>query len=369
MLADKHTTDAHQRLARHLDETPLGAPQGPELLAILQALFSAEEAELAAGLPFKPARVDRLAGELGREPAGLEAALRALAGRGLLYMRETPGGPYFSLLPVVPGMMELQFMGGGTGPDKERLARLFEDYYRPGTGPAMLAAGMPYSRVIPVGRVVENRQEILPHERAGEVVRAAEAVAVTNCYCRHEAELLGQGCGHPKDVCLMFGPFAEFAAKQGWARLVETEEALATLERAEKAGLVHVTDNVAAGANFMCNCCGCCCLFLRTITTLDQPGAVAQAAWLPEVDRAECTACGACAEACQVGAIRAPEDEPAVVDPERCLGCGQCQTACAFDAVHMVRRRPAAQPAASFPALHQAVAEGRAKVAAGGKGT
>jgi Fe-S-cluster-containing hydrogenase component 2 len=368
VLADNHTTDAHQRLARHLDETPLGAPQVPELAAILEALFSPEEAALAAELPFKPARVDRLAGELGREPAGLEALLRDMAGRGLLYLRETPGGPYFCLLPVVPGMMELQFMGGGAGPEKVRLARLFEDYYRPGTGRAMLAAGMPYSRVIPVERVVENRQEILPFERAAEVVRAAAAVAVANCYCRHEADLLGQGCGHPKDVCLMFGPFAEFAAARGWARLVETGEALATLERAEEAGLVHVTDNVASGANFMCNCCGCCCLFLRTITTLDQPGAVAQAAFLPEVDRAECTACGACAEACQVGAVRVEDEQPAAVDADRCLGCGQCLGACAFGAVEMVRRATA-KPAASFPALAEAMAKGRRPVAPEAEGT
>ena len=41
---------------------------------------------------------------------------------------------------------------------------------------------------------------------------------------------------------------------------------LAALDRAEQAGLVHLTDNVQDKVNFICNCCGCCCGFLGTVT-------------------------------------------------------------------------------------------------------
>ena len=365
VAADEKT--AYQDLASHLDQAPLGAPDGPELIAILEALFSPAEAALAARLPFKPARIDRLAAEIGEEPGPMGETLASLARRGLVYERVTPGGGYYCLLPVVPGMLELQFMGGEDSPAKRELARLFEDYYLPGTGPAMTGAGMPYGRVIPVGRVVDNRQEILPHEEAAQVVKDAVTVALGTCYCRQEAELIGQGCGHPKDVCMIFGPFAEFAARMGWARLVEKEEALNALDRAEKAGLVHVTDNVSSGANFMCNCCGCCCLFLKTLSKMRTPGAVAAAGFLAEVDRAECTACGACVEACQVDAIRQDDDEPAVVDPDFCVGCGQCQSACAFGAIEMNRRPTAHPPAASHPELTAAILRARG-LAAGGKG-
>ncbi len=336
-------------LARQLDKAPLGAPQTPELLELLQELFSPQEATLAAQLPFKPTRVNRLAEQLDQDPHELDQALAQMAERGLLYQRTTPGGNLYCLLPVLPGMAELQFMSGEITPQKERLAGLFEAYYRPGIGRAMVKAKLPYSRVIPVGRAIAQNQEILPHERAEEVLKAQDYIALTTCYCRQEAELLGKGCGKPKDVCLVFGPFAEYTADKGFAKPIDLEEALKVLERAEEAGLVHVTDNVAHGVNFMCNCCGCCCLFLKTITELDSPGAVAQASFLAEVDGAECTQCEACLDACQVGAIRL-EGGPAMVDPERCLGCGLCQSACAFGAIEMIPRE-SSPPAPSFREL------------------
>lgn len=357
MCEANNTIEAYEMLAAHMDEAPLGAPYTKELVDILAALFSPEEARIAARLPFKPVRLDELARELGREKEELAGILTGLADRGLLYQNKER----FGLLPLVPGMAETQFMSGEASPHKRHLAQLFADYYRPGIGLALVSRELPYSRVIPVGRVVESRQEILPYEQAAEVVRAAGYRALTNCYCRQEAELLGHGCGHPKDVCLLFGPFARYVVQKGWAREVDEAEALEVLDRAEEAGLVHVTDNVAQGANFMCNCCGCCCLFLKTLTQLKSPGAVAPAGFVAEVDRAECTACGACAEACQVDAIRQQGDEPAVVDPDMCLGCGLCQGACHFGAMSMERRDKAEQPPADWRQLTGRLMAGRQK--------
>jgi electron transport complex protein RnfB len=351
----KITTESYEQLARHLNEAPLGAPKTPELVEIVKALFTGDEAELAARLPFKPTKLEKLAQETGLDSGKLERTLAELSDRGLVYQN----GDRYSLLPLVPGMAEIQFMADGAGPEKMRLAELFEKYYGPGVGRAMVDLPLPYSRVIPVGRAIESRQEILPFENAAEVVKAASFRALTNCYCRQEAELLGQGCGHPKDVCLMFGAFARFAVQKGWAKEVSQEEALKVLERAAEAGLIHVTDNVTQGANFLCNCCGCCCLFLKTLTKLKHPGAVAQANFVAEVDRAECTACGACVDACQVEAIRQEGDEPAMVNPDYCLGCGQCQGACFFGAISLEPRDQEKRPPASWPELSGRLMAGR----------
>lgn len=347
-MGTKHTTNPYEMLARHLDETPLGAPQAPELMNLLMGLFTPAEAELCSRLPFTPKRVKPLAAELGLDQDLLAQDLAALADRGVLYQRRFKNGDAcYSLLPVVPGICELQFMDGTVSEEKKKLAALFEAYYEPGIGSAMTNSQTPYSRVIPVGRSVENNQAILPHERAEEVIKAQEVIALTNCYCRQEAELLGNGCGNPKEVCMLFGSFANFAADKGWARLIDHDQAMEVIKIAEDAGLVHVTDNVAQGANFMCNCCGCCCLFLKTITKLDKPGAVAQAAYLANVDQGLCTACHACMERCQVSAITPDPEELAQVDPERCLGCGQCQMVCPVDAISMEPRRTA-PPAANW---------------------
>lgn len=41
-----------------------------------------------------------------------------------------------------------------------------------------------------------------------------------------------------------------------------------------------------------------------------------------------CIACGACADACRLRAVRIPENGPAFVDRERCAGCGLCVKVC-----------------------------------------
>jgi len=367
-MSPEYTTDPHERLAARLDAAPLGAPQAPELMAILRTLFSPAEAEVAATLPFSPVRVAQVAQDLDRPAEDLAPLLAGLADRGLCYQRQTPRGDYYSLLPLVPGLAETQFMAGGDGEDKRRLARLFADYYGKGPGPALVAAGQrgaALPRVIPVGRAVAADQEILPYERAEAVVREADYVSLSNCYCRHEAELNGHGCGAPKDVCLTFGPFAEFLVNKGLARRADLKTALAAMERAEMAGLVHVTANVSGGATFMCNCCGCCCLFLKTVTQLKRPGAIAAAGWLAVVDPDNCVACGQCQEVCQVDAPR-PSDETMAVDAGLCLGCGHRALACPTGAIAM-QPRPQRQgpPFASYPELTAAMLRAREKTGQG----
>ncbi|MFH1059500.1 MAG: 4Fe-4S binding protein [Pseudomonadota bacterium] len=354
--------DAYERLAAHLDATALGAPAAPELMAIVKALFTPEMAALALSLPFRPQSLEQITQAAGRPAAEIAPLLAAMADRGLCFERPTASGGYYSLLPVVPGMSETQFMAGTVNEEKRRLARLFADYYPVGPGPALATAGergVSFSRVIPVGRAIANKQEILPFEQAEAVIRDAAAISLSNCYCRHEAELNGHGCGAPKDVCLTFGPFANFLVNKGMAREADFKTAMDALERAEMAGLVHVTDNTATGANFMCNCCGCCCLFLKTVTQLKRPGAIAQASWLAVVDPDNCTGCGECREVCQVEAP-APAAEAMAVDATLCLGCGHCALACPTGAIGMQPRAKAA-PFATFPDLVGAMMRSRAQ--------
>ncbi|MCB2228582.1 MAG: 4Fe-4S binding protein [Desulfarculaceae bacterium] len=338
--------DAYESLAKNLDRAPLGAPQGPELMAILRELFTPAEAGLAALMPFRPKKAAKLADEAGLPQDEAHALLDAMAAKGLVYRRRARQGNYYSLLPMAPGMAEAQFWASAPGAAKRRMAALFEAYYEPGVGKAFAEAPTPYSRVIPVGRAVANSQEILPLERAEELIRQHEHLALTNCYCREQAHELGQGCDAPLDVCMIFGSFAEFAVEQGWARKASQDDLLDALERAEKAGLVHVVDNVAQNVNFLCNCCGDCCMFLQTITRLNKLGGVSQAAYLAMVDSEACVACGECEAICQVAAIMV-DDETAEVNEELCLGCGLCVTACPSEAINMSRR-----PARPVPAHH-----------------
>ncbi len=53
---------------------------------------------------------------------------------------------------------------------------------------------------------------------------------------------------------------------------------------------------------------------------------------LPQVDKERCTRCGACAAACEFGAI-AVLGETVLVYPELCHGCGRCRMVCPTEAI------------------------------------
>jgi len=50
-----------------------------------------------------------------------------------------------------------------------------------------------------------------------------------------------------------------------------------------------------------------------------------------KINRDDCTACGNCADACPVDAIKV--DDIAVVDEKECTDCGSCVDECPVDAI------------------------------------
>jgi len=336
-IARKPLHPAYAELRARLDEFPLGAPPHESLDGILTELFTPEEAAVAAKLPQLPAPLPEIAAGLGLAPAAAQAILERLADRGVVFAFVREGATFYSLLPLVPGIFEMQFMKAENTPRTMRLAQLFNAYYYAGWGQSLSNTTTPFPRVVVVERQIPTGVEVLPYEKVSELVRSARSVALANCYCRHEANLLGHGCGAPLDVCMVFGRFAQFTAERGFARLVSVEEAIAALDRAEEAGLVHCTDNCQERINFICNCCGCCCGILRGITHLKRPTAVATSAYIVDFDQDECADCDACLDRCQVKAI-VRTDEGVRVDLDRCIGCGVCNLVCPTEALKMKKR-------------------------------
>lgn len=329
----------HHRLAGRLNRFPLGAPPDDRLLAILAELFSPEEAGVLARMPEGAVSLSSLAEQLDQPRAELAPLLDSLADRGLIYARTTRRDSYYSALPIFPGIFELQFMGGARGPAKTRLAGLFEDYYVSGMGRSFIEAGSAYSRVLTVERRIPASMEIFPFERVSSLVFEASDFALATCYCRHEKSLLGQACEAPREVCMLFGPFARFAVEKGFAQKVDRMRMSAALEMSEEAGLIHVSDNVTDRINFLCNCCGCCCGFLRTITELGRMGAVAAARFTAVLDENRCVECLTCVGICQVKALSVIPGRGGIeLDVSRCLGCGACVNHCPSGALNLVPR-------------------------------
>jgi ferredoxin len=323
----------YRALADRLNALPNGFPptdDGREL-KLLAKLYTPEEAGLAAQLMPSLETTEEIAARTGREAAEVRNQLKAMSRRGLIAAGRREDALGFKLMPFVVGIYEAQVASMD-----EEMARLFEDYFQSGFG-NMLAVKPQFHRVIPVNETVRNSMEVRPFESAVEIVNAMQSWGVQDCICRKQKALIGQGCDHPIDVCMVFHPRPNAFENHPVIRALTYAEALGTLRRAAEAGLVHSVSNSEEGTYYICNCCTCSCGILRGMVELGIANVVASSAFVNQVDEVICNGCEDCIKACQFNALSMVE-MIASVDTVRCTGCGVCVLACSTGALGLVRR-------------------------------
>jgi Pyruvate/2-oxoacid:ferredoxin oxidoreductase delta subunit len=192
---------------------------------------------------------------------------------------------------------------------------------------------------VPVNIRLEARPSVLPYEDLRSMIDACSSFRVADCLCRKEKGLLGHPCTHPSETCMSFAKDENaYEGMPPWGRVITKEEALGVLDLAEREGLVHCTYNFQKDPFFVCNCCSCCCGFLRALTEHQAPFMLARANYVSVIDADTCSECGDCANGrCPTGAISAG-DESYTVEDGRCIGCGVCAVACSYDAIRLVPR-------------------------------
>jgi len=235
------------------------------------------------------------------------------------------------LLPFVVGIWEAQL-----GHLDEELAALFEQYYQE-TRAGIVQHTPSIHRIVPVREAIPFDLEIFPYEQAYALLEGAKSWGVRDCICRVQRRLIGKGCGHPVNNCLVFAPVEGAFDHSNVDRPITKEEAFRILQEAEEAGLVHTTGNYRDRHFYICNCCTCSCGILRGVAEFGIPAAVAHSGFRSVVDADLCMGCGDCVERCQFGALSV-SDEVCVVDYARCVGCGVCASACPTEALHLERR-------------------------------
>ena len=215
-----------------------------------------------------------------------------------------------------------------------RFAELFEQVYEEictWLKPKMENRNMRFGRIIPIERSIDATPGLgvlaLSTDRYSELVERNKSFCLIHaCSCRHEQELIGKGCGRPKDVCSAMGAMADFVVENNLGRRVTKEEFLDAKQRAAEAGLVNMTDNLRDPMQ-VCSCCGCCCGALRILTQFNIPSIITQSHFEAVVDGDKCEGCRSCESICPMNAIFMMDNE-AVVDPSRCIGCGVCVIKC-----------------------------------------
>lgn len=336
-LKSKQDYAVYKQLAQWLDTIPNGFPpteSGVEL-KLLAKLFTPEEAALTLQLKLTPEYAEQIAQRIGDDPQAMEATLKGMAGKGLIRMKRGQKAPVFGLMPFVVGIYEMQI----TRIDKE-MAQLFEDYYKEAFH-KMLHSGPSIHRVIPVEQAVQTGLEVLPYERASDILSHAQSWGALDCICRVQKKLLGEPCKHPINVCLMFSKKPNAYEKAQHIKSLTKEEALELLRQAEEAGLVHTTGNHLGDQDYICNCCACSCAILRGAAEYGILTVLEPSAFRASVDENLCVGCDLCIERCQFKALSIV-DGVCKVDERRCFGCGVCISSCNDGALSMVPR-PASQ--------------------------
>jgi ferredoxin len=317
-----------------LDAIPNGFPtteSGVEL-RLLAKIFTPDEAALAAVMRYAREPAADIAARAGIEPAEAYRMLKRMARKGQVRFGRREGQLLFGLLPFVIGIYEEQL------PRMDReLAELFEEYLQETQGAGVAREAPAINRIIPVGEAVAVDLEVFPHEQATELLESAQAWGVRECICRLQQKLVGKGCDHATENCLVFAPVPGFFNHSRVDRPITKEEALKILHEAEEAGLVHTAGNFRDRHSYICNCCTCCCALLRSVAEFGAPAAIARSDFEASVDAASCIGCGECVERCQFAALSVPDDV-SVVDPGRCVGCGVCAVVCPTEALKLERR-------------------------------
>ena len=347
-----HLPAAYRDMAGRLS-SPLrmGPPICDELLALVQHLFTEEEAALARHLGLYRGRTARQLARAERRPVEeIQPILDRLSEEKRVILRSGPPKPpatgdgpksaapaaaksRYRLLPIVPGIFEIMLID--YTPESltdwhRRFIELFEALYETGYLLEYHGALAPGVRYLPVGNVIDAHPMALPSDKLEIVLDQFDTFAVGQCQCRMAMQVLGQGCGKPLGNCMGMGLWAERSIAAGVMRQVSKKVALEIKREAEAHGMVNWMMNVQSSrGQWSCSCCGCCCHALRMVNEFNAPGSIAPPHFLPRLDGSRCTYCGKCAQRCPMGAL--------VVDTQnkkhehlrpQCIGCGLCVVAC-----------------------------------------
>ena len=264
-------------------------PGMPKLQAILQELYSPEEAALILKMPYGLANFRRLQKCTGYSELALAKLLDALCQKGLVIDWWLRDQYYYTPSPMVIGIFEFTMMRTGDNLNSREWARLFHEYlqgddsfYRANCGNDEQIALM-RTLAHPEAMLPEEHIEILDYEKAAALVAQAEMCSVGICSCRHEKlHIRGHGCGAALDNCSSFDQAAAYMIRHDLGREISKSEMLDNLQRSRETGLVLNADNVRKNIAFICHCCGCCCNVLLGISKFGYTNAVLSSSFIAQ---------------------------------------------------------------------------------------
>ncbi len=317
-----------------------GKPESEELHRILECAMSDEEAQFILELPALPADV---AAKLNMTEQAVEDKIKDLAQKGVI-VRSRKGYRY----PRDLGTLHDNILASAPQYIPDGIEKLWMDLYEGKQwwreiGEGLASYGLKVLRVIPAEKSISPDIKLLAYESMTEIIEAnRDLISVRNCCCRVGAKK----CHHPVDVCMQFKRRAEYDLFRNGGRKVSVDEAVSVALQAVGSGLVPTVTNVSIMDNleFICFCCGDCCLVLDPLLRLQKvPDVLAFSRFEAKINAETCNGCRHCVPRCHFGAIDIKPvggEMKAVLDPDKCVGCGVCELSCVPGSITMELVRP-----------------------------
>jgi NAD-dependent dihydropyrimidine dehydrogenase PreA subunit len=348
----------YDALIEHTRNWIFGLPDADVLMPLLEKRFTPEEAGFLARFPHMPNTLEQLSQQFSMPEDEFESYIQPMVRKGFIYWVEGRTAVRYTFTEPVFFFGRMPGWKGEDNAWNREFAPLFNQYYNGHLGADFLGHPTKGLRAIPIAKTIADPRQVMPYEDVLQFVEQETYHTVSTCPCRHMNNLDPDKtkCKHETEACLHFGRLGHYIVKHDMGREISREETLEILENAANAGLVHGISNTKHGMDTICNCCACCCIFLRPV---DLPPGKKREYHQPSSYRVEhnddtCIACGKCERRCPVDAIRlearenAPEPQEGkklrpkdlkkvVYDPAPCIGCGVCVHKCPTGSIQLVK--------------------------------
>jgi formate hydrogenlyase subunit 6/NADH:ubiquinone oxidoreductase subunit I len=326
----------------------LHLPETAAMLPAIKARYTPEDADFLTGFPLSPTVLADLARMKGMQPDECQTRADGLAREGVLFRISHGDDVYYRLNDAFFVYLRSSFWRGDTSEATRTLASATNKYYYDGLFDDWEHVHHKGLRTLPINETITDKRQILPYEDVVKVIDSLEYHTVSICPCRHRKNMDPDSpdCEHPDEVCLHFGDLGRYCVENGLGREITPDETREILLKASESGLVHGLSNWQEGADTICNCCDCCCMWLEAHHVLGHEGSLSPSNYRVQGNSEECIACFLCEDRCPMHAVQLEDSSLAtnstgqvsVTDLTRCIGCGVCVVTCPVEALTLVRK-------------------------------
>ena len=368
--------EIYERLISWLRQSLFALPDAEELLPMIKATYTPEEASLSTGMPLEgmPSAgksLEELAEKKQMDLAELMPRMEAMAKKGLVFRIVVGDTVLYSLNDAFFVDFRSTFWPGSTDERTKAIAPWVNQYYYHGGFEQMRHVRHKGLRTLPIQGTIEDNREIQPYEEAVKVLDQHDYFSVSVCPCRQRKKLDPdfEDSTYPMEVCLHFGRLGRYVDENGMGRQITREEAEEVLRKSAEAGLVHGMFNVQQAPDTICNCDPNDCLMIEAFHKLKHAEGMSPSNYRVRINRETCIGCGLCVKRCPMSALQmedAPEAKDRVtvlvddekgekqlknkkgkvstVDPDLCIGCGVCAIKCPSNSMVLERKEALVDP-------------------------